>query len=221
MKEFYHQLLGLPVVEESSHRLTINVGETRITFLKAPAEEKGPFYHFAFNVRENKMLAARQWQQQRTPLLPIPETLRDPKYPDDVVHYRHWNAHSLFFFDPAENVVEYIARHDLNNAAQGDFGSEDILYASEIAFVVDNVAETALKLQEVAGVEQYKGASDQFAAVGDEHGLLIVMKRGRVVSFEAPTKKAVTVYSTTVAIRGARPTKYVFPKLPYQISVES
>ena len=76
---------------------------------------------------------------------------------------------------------------------------------------MDDVVEIAPVLKEVAGAEQTKGASDQFAAVGDEHGLLIVMKRGRVISFEAPVKKAVSIYSTKVAIRGARRTKYVLP----------
>ncbi len=221
MKEFYRQLLGLRVVEDQPGRLTIQAGETQISFLKTPAEHREPFYHFAFNIPENKVLAAYHWQRKRTPLLPIPANLRDPAYPDDIVHFRSWSAHSVFFFDPAGNVVEYIARHDLKNAAAGDFSSEDILYASEIAFVVDDVAATATMLRDVAGVEQYRRASDQFAAVGDEHGLLLVMERGRVISLEAPEKKAVTVFSTTAAIRGARHTRYDFPDFPYQISVET
>jgi catechol-2,3-dioxygenase len=220
LKKFYHRLLGLRVVEEKPERLTINAGRTRITFVPATGDAK-PFYHFAFNIPENKIVAAHQWQKKRTPLLPIPKTLRDPKYPDDVVDYRHWDAHSIFFFDPAGNVVEFIARHDLKNAVRGEFSSADILYASEIAFVVDDVAATAAKLKEVAGVKSYKGASDQFAAVGDEHGLLLVMKRGRVISFASPQKKAVSVFRTSVAVRGSRRTRYVWPRFPYDIAVES
>jgi catechol-2,3-dioxygenase len=220
MKEFYHQSLGLRVVEEKPERLTIAAGATQLTFLPQSTDKEKPFYHFAFNIPENKVLAAHRWQKERTPLLPIPRTLRDPKYPDDVVNYSHWNAHSIFFFDPSGNVVEYIARHDLDNAAPGDFDSADILCASEIAFVVDDVAGSTTKLKEVAGVEQYKGASDQFAAVGDEHGLLLVMKRGRVISFDAPEKKAVSVFATRAAVRGDRPAKYLHPEFPYEVSVE-
>jgi catechol-2,3-dioxygenase len=220
MKEFYHQSLGLGVSEAKSDRLTIEAGATGITFIQAPADGGKPFYHFAFNIPENKLLAAHRWQKQRTPLLPIPATLRDAKYPDDVVNYSHWYAHSIFFFDPAGNVVEYIARHDLKNAAAGEFASKDILYASEIAFVVDDVAAASAKLRDAVGVEQYKGASDQFAAAGDERGLLLVMKRGRVISFEAPEKKAVTVFPTTAVVRGTRPTQCVVPEFPYEISVE-
>jgi hypothetical protein len=220
MGEFYHRSLGLPVVEEKPDRLTIGAGLTRLTFLRPAANHGKPFYHFAFNIPENKVLSARQWQKKRTPLLPIPEALRDPEYPDDVVNYSHWNAHSIFFFDPSGNVVEHIARHDLRNAAPGDFGSGDILYASEIAFVVDDVAATTEHLKDIVGVGQYRGASDQFAAVGDERGLLLAMKRGRVISFEAPERKAVSVFPTAAVVGGDRRTNYVFPGFPYKVSVE-
>src|SRR5262249_47447485 len=131
-----------------------------------------------------------------------------------------WNAHSIFFFDPAGNVVEHIARHDLKNDGRGAFGSADILYASEIAWVVDDVAATGSKLKEVVGLGQYKRASDRFAAVGDEHGLLLVMKRGRVISFDAEDRKAVTVFRTAATVRGVKRTNYAFPSFPYQIVVE-
>ncbi len=221
MKQFYHVTLGLPIVEEKPNRLTIDAGLTRISFLESAEADGKPFYHFAFNIPENKILAAHQWQRERCPLLPIPERLRDAKFPDDVVNYSHWNAHSVFFFDPAGNVVEYIARHDLKNAARGDFSSEDILYASEIAFVVDDVTATATKLKEITGAEQYRGASDQIAAIGDEHGLLLVMKRGRMISFDSPQRKEVSVFATTAAVRGQRPAKYEHPEFPYELSVEN
>lgn len=217
MKGFYHRLLGLPIVQDSPAKLSVVTGQTRLTF--TPAKEGSPFYHFAFNIPENKILAAHDWQKERTPLLPIPATLRDSRFPDDVVDYSHWNAHSVFFFDPAENVVEYIARHDLKNSAKGPFTTKDILYASEIAFVVDDVAVACEKIKLAAGVEQYRGASDQFAALGDENGLLLVMKRRRMISFEAPQKKSVTVFPTKAEVRGAKASNFAYPSFPYQISV--
>jgi catechol-2,3-dioxygenase len=220
MKEFYHRSLGLRVGDEKPGRLTLGAGETRLTFVKARPDDGKPFYHFAFNIPENKVVAARDWQRERTPLLPIPARLRDPAYPDDVVDYRHWNAHSVFFFDPAGNVVEYIARHDLKNAARGPFGSGDILYASEIGLVVDDVTAAASRLKEAVGVGPYRGGSEQFTALGDERGLLLVMKRGRVISFDAEEKKAVTVFRTTASVRGVKRTKYRFPGFPYEVSVE-
>jgi catechol-2,3-dioxygenase len=221
MKAFYHETLGLRVLNEQPARLTFAAGETALTFITAASDNPKPFYHFAFNIPENKIVAARSWQQRHTPLLPIPARLRDPAYPDDVVDYRHWNAHSIFFFDPAGNVVEYIARHDLKNAAPGAFGSADILYASEIGLVVDEVTTTTLRLKETLGIDPYKGGSEQFRALGDEYGLLLVMQRGRVISFDAPETKAVSVFRTVASIRGSQQRTYTFPQFPYRVSVET
>jgi catechol-2,3-dioxygenase len=221
MKAFYHQSLGLRLLDEGPNQLTIAAGETSLTFVQAGPDDGEPFYHFAFNIPENQVLSARDWQKARTPLLPIPARLRDPAYPDDVVDYRHWNAHSLFFFDPAGNVVEYIARHDLQNARTGPFGSRDILYASEIGLIVDDVLAAASLLKQVVGVDQYKGGSAQFTALGDEHGLLLVMQRGRVISFDAPEKKAVSVFRTAASVRGVRRVQYRVPGFPYEVSVET
>ncbi len=220
MKEFYHQKLGLPVSDEKPDRLTIHAGSTRLTFVKAGAELGKPFYHFAFNIPENKIVSAWEWQRKRSPLIPIPPRLRDPTFPDDVVNYSHWNAHSVFFFDPGGNVVEYIARHDLKNAAEGAFDTKDILYASEIGWVVDDVRAMAAKLKELVGIEQYRNGGDEFMAMGDEHGLLLVMRRGRVISFDAKERKAVDVFPTTVGVRGPKRAEYTFDKFPYELSVE-
>ena len=122
MKRFYGRTLGLPILRDEPNRLDVRTGSSTIAFVPADGASDAPFYHFAFNIPENQILAARTWQLARTPLLPIPERLRDRAFPDDVVDYRHWNAHSIFFLDPAGNVVEYIARHDLDNASRAPFG---------------------------------------------------------------------------------------------------
>ncbi len=149
----------------------------------------------------------------------MPEGLHDPAYPDEVVNYGHWNAHSVFFFDPAENVVEYIARHDLKDPREGSFGSADILYASEIAFVVDDVPTAAAQLGASVGTGIYKRGSEVFTALGDERGLLLVMKRGRVLSFASPKIKEAGVYRTKAVVRGRDDEGYRFSGFPYEVEM--
>jgi catechol 2,3-dioxygenase-like lactoylglutathione lyase family enzyme len=219
MRDFYSQSMGLDVIEEKADCLAIAAGQTRLTFMSAAKDDGKPFYHFAFNIPENKLLDARTWQRKRTPLLPVPEGLQDPKFPNDVVHFRHWNAHSVFFLDPAGNVLEFIARHDLKNVARGSFDREDILYASEIGLIVDDVPAASRKLREMAGLEQYKGGDEQFTAIGDECGLLLVMKRGRILSLASKEKKAADVFPTKVQIKGLQRNEHALPKFPYELSV--
>jgi hypothetical protein len=222
MRAFYGKTLDLGILEERHDRLTIGAGETRLTFVQSSENVDGrpPFYHFAFNIPENKIVQALEWQKARTPMLPIPERNRAAGFPPEVVDYSHWNAHSIFFLDPAGNVVEYIARHDLKNGDTSPFSWADILYASEIGLIADDVPAMAKKLADAAGVMPYRGASDQFTAMGDEYGLLLVMKRGRVIDFTSNPHNAVRVYRTGVNVRGLKAAKHDLVDYPYVLNVE-
>ena len=171
MKAFYGKTLDLRLMNERPDRFTVEAGETMITFVTSAETVGGraPFYHFAFNIPENKIVKALEWQKARTPMLTIPERNRAEGFPPEVVDYRHWNAHSVFFLDPAGNVVEYIARHDLKNGDASPFAWTDILYVSEIALVVDDVTAAAAALEDVAAVAPYKGGDGDFTAMGDEY----------------------------------------------------
>jgi hypothetical protein len=222
MKTFYGKTLDLGIADQRADRFSVMAGETRLTFVQTGDTNEGrpPFYHFAFNIPENKIVKALEWQKARTPLLAIPQANRADGYPPEVVDYRHWNAHSIFFLDPAGNVVEYIARHDLKNGDSHPFGFTDILYASEIGLIVDDVASTATALKDLAGVASYRGASDQFAAIGDEYGLLLVMKRGRIIDFTGNQANGVRVYPTSVTVRGTKAAKHALSSYPYQLEIE-
>ena len=42
-----------------------------------------------------------------------------------------------------------------------------------------------------------------------------------MISFEAPEKKAVSVFPTATVVGGDRRTNYMFPEFPYKVSVEA
>src|SRR5262245_9886627 len=63
MKAFYGKTLDLRIMDEKADRFTLEAGETRITFVNSADAVDGrtPFYHFAFNIPENKILKALEW----------------------------------------------------------------------------------------------------------------------------------------------------------------
>jgi len=229
MKRYYRDVLGLSVVSESPSELTVATGSTRLTFRPAgpeqpteteqPAKKKQsePLYHFAFNIPRNKLLSARRWLLERGPLVQWPEERSDPAYPNDVRHFTNWNAHSLFFWDPAGNVLEFIARHTLaNDSADPDrFSVADILYASEIAFVVDEQSVEAHRLHDALGVPAYPKGTDSWWSMGDEHGLLLCIPRGRPFGDDAK-QVHFGVYPTEATL-AADGVNYRFEGFPYRI----
>jgi hypothetical protein len=222
MRAFYGKTLDLLIRANRPDRFAVEAGETRITFVEAASSdpEGAPFYHFAFNIPENKIREALQWQQERTPLLPVPEPYRAAGYPPDVMAHRRWNAHSIFFADPAGNIIEYIARHDLKNADTVPFSWADLLYVSGISLVVDDVAGEAARLAAATSLTPYKDSTGDAAAIGDEYGLLMLTKRGRSFDVSAAPGRAAGVYRTGITLRATKVGKHDVQGYPYQIALE-
>ena len=221
LKKFYTSLIGLPLVSEQTDRFMIHAGETTISFIKTNEKSAAPFYHFAFNIPENKILKAREWQLKRTALSETPLQLIDPSYPKDIRHFQHWNAHSVFFWDPAGNLVEYIARHDLKNTADGEFTSKDLLCASEIAFIVQDTETIADEIKSSFDLNQYRGGDENFRAIGDENGLLLVMKKGRVWESHTNISRTPNTSKTAVIIKAGKDQKWMPKNYPFEINVKT
>jgi len=213
MKKFYTQKIGLEIITESKSLLVIKAGESQIIFEYIERENYRPFYHFAFNIPENKIDKAFEWQRNRTPILHPSPT--GPK--DEITNFPHWNAHSIFFLDPAGNLLEYIARHDLDNSVEGEFSVNDILYVSEIGFVTDDVLEMGNNLMKSLEITQYQDGSSRFWPIGDEHGLLLMMQKGSMWVSNPGQVNETDIFKTEVQINKKENNQWSLPEFPYQI----
>jgi len=171
-RDFYENSLELPV-ELSSSSLEVKAGKTDIVFLQASPGFEGA-YHFAFNIPENQIHAAKEWISSRVALL------RDESGNDEF-DSKSWNSDSIYFKDPAGNVLEFIARHNLKNPMDGSFDSTRILNVSEIGLPSDDVMGLANELCTRLGLSVFmQQPNESFTPVGDDHGLFILPARDRI-----------------------------------------
>jgi hypothetical protein len=168
---FYHELLGFPAVL-SEQTLEVTAGRTQLIFKAAPVCWRG-VYHFAFNIPHNQFRQAKSWAGQRSPLIV-------DKRGANEFDFSSWNAHGLYFYDPSGNIVEFIARHDLENSSRLPFSGQSIECISEIGITVDDVPQAVKTLQSALVIAPYRDSSLTFAPLGDENGLLILVPRGRI-----------------------------------------
>ena len=172
LTEFYTRTLQLPAVVTPSDTLTCTIGVSSLTFTDA-APQQPARYHLAFNVPEHLFSEAKTWLAARVPLV-------TDAAGTDAFFFDAWNAHACYFYDPAGNLVEFIARHALHTPATKSFSSASLLSISEIGLVVDDVSATAKVIQASTGCAVYRGViNDLFTPLGNEHGLFIVVKVGR------------------------------------------
>lgn len=207
-REFYGSVLGLPVVEAGDDALAIDAGNSRLAFTQAPEGWSG-FYHFAFNIPEDQLAEAKEWTSRRVPLI-------RSNSGEDEFFFDTWNAHSFYFYDPSGNILEFIARHNLPEQSSRPFTERNILNISEIGIASDDVLATVASAQAGLDVDVYYGPpSDTFTAVGDDHGLLIIVKRGRI--WFPDTGKAADMWPVraAVSVNGRR---YELSGPPYRIA---
>jgi len=208
LRAFYADSFGLPAERTADH-LHIQVGATRLTFAQAPAGWTGR-YHYAINIPENQFAAAKRWLASRVPLL-TDTSGRDSFFSTN------WNADQCYYLDPAGHIGELIGRHTADSASAAPFGPASFLNVSEIGVAVPDVPTAVADLTARLDVAPYGDTSDTFAAIGDEHGLFIVVREGRI--WFPDTGVPALPLPFTAAVRNAQGTAYRVAATPTGITI--
>tara|TARA_R110002033_G_scaffold68543_5_gene119753 strand:- start:744 stop:1415 length:672 start_codon:yes stop_codon:yes gene_type:complete len=164
--EFYSQVLGLEIVKKSPKNVSFHIGNSLLQFEQK--KEATP-YHFAINIPANKEEEALQWLKSRITIL------KDEQ--DEIIDFRAWNAKAIYFYDQDKNIVELIARKNLKNESDQNFGPEQFLEISEIGVPTRDIESEFSILRNAMGIEIYDGGFGNFCAIGDENGLFICINK--------------------------------------------
>jgi catechol-2,3-dioxygenase len=164
--EFYSQVLGLEIVKKSPKNVSFHIGNSLLQFEQK--KEATP-YHFAINIPANKEEEALQWLKSRITIL------KDEQ--DEIIDFRAWNAKAIYFYDHDKNIVELIARKNLKNESDQNFGPEQFLEISEIGVPTRDIESEFSILRNAMGIEIYDGGFGNFCAIGDENGLFICINK--------------------------------------------
>ena len=175
-RHFYVRQLGLPLLSRSSDHLTVLIGWTRLTF-RLVDQPVAP-YHLAINVPRGSLEVVMYY---------FDFDYLDTQGPGKTIaDFPDWKAKACYFYESPEtpersNLIEFIARTDLN-LDDPNLTFNDLLQGvSEIGIATEDVGYTTEQLQRRFGVQQFdrsKPAPD-FNALGDDNGLFILSRAGR------------------------------------------
>lgn len=175
LSAFYKELMQLQTEHKNGNTITIRVGHTDLVFKQSGSAD--PFYHFAINIPANKITEAKAWLSGRTELIWMED------YKSDIANFVNWHAKSVYFFDPAGNIVELIARFDVDNKTDAPFSSAQFLSVSEVGLVIKGDAFdktiAGLLLQYQLSYFDKQAPLPQFRAIGDDEGLFIAVPEKR------------------------------------------
>jgi len=171
-EKFYTQILELNLIRKNDNYISFGVGASILTFLKS--NHLNPQYHFAFNIPDNKLDEAIRFISIKLEIIKISGH-------EIVADFVNWNAKAFYFYDNNGNILEYIARFDLNNQIDVPFGGSTIQSISEIGIVTDDVTKLTdhLLAGENLSIFPKQKRQDHFTVLGDDHGLLIIVSTNR------------------------------------------
>jgi len=204
-KEFYTKSLELKLTGNSPDSFSVQAGVSSLKFTENNLFE-APFYHFAFNIPENQLNEAIDWLNKKTKLI---EYEGSP-----VIDFPNWNAHSVYFYDPAGNIVELIARHNLNNSSNEPFTAASLLNISEVGLPVESVKDFINLAEDKLNEKLWWGNLETFAAIGNEEGLFIAVTTKRNWF---PTEKPCNIFPLQVKIKKSNSSFETLKFIPYEI----
>lgn len=130
--------------------------------------------HLAFNVPDNRFAEAMTWLRARTPLQRNPEGL------DYFALESSWQSQSVYFTGPDGLILELIGRRRLPaGTRQGAFHGSELSCLSEVGLPSHDVDAVREHAHRRFGLDPISPASAQFAPMGDDEGLLIVVAADR------------------------------------------
>lgn len=184
-KHFYTKQLAIPMISEETTQFTIQFGLTDVTFMKS-SQDEFPFYHFALNVPANQFYEAKEWIRLKVDLL-----LEDNK---DEVYFENIDAKSLYFEDPAGNIVEFICRFSDSDKNNEPFSASSLVKMSEMSLVVPNKQMALPALHDIQIYERSNKAveNDGLTFMGDSKDAtyLLFVNEGRRWFFSHKQSKA-------------------------------
>lgn len=186
-KQFYQSTLGVELVEESSTKITFRFGESFLSFIVSKVSKVA---HLAFNIPSNKINEAFSWLSDKT-------TVLDYKG-EQITTFSNWNAEAIYFYDTDGNIMEFIARHNLNIEDDLSFSATSILNISEVGIPVDDIELVYTTLKVINPLPIYDGDFNRFCAVGNEEGLFILVDRNKKQWY--PTMQKIEL--TDVIVKG-------------------
>ena len=170
-KRFYVSRLCLPMLSQSTAHLTVLVGWTRLTF-RLVDQPVAP-YHLAINVPRGSLEVLMYYYDL--------DFLSTQAIGKTIADFPSWRARSCYFYDASGNLLEFIARTDLNLDDPNLMLPDLFQSVSEIGIATEDVLHTSQQIQHRFGVKLFDKSSPvaDFSALGTDSGLFILSKIGR------------------------------------------
>ncbi len=167
-KQFYSEILEFELVLDTTEKIAFKIGESMLSFQYKKDVKPS---HVAFNIPTNLVDQAFNWLQKRVEILDYQGTV--------ITSFERWNAKAIYFYDADKNIMEFIARKDLNIESNKSFSPSELISISEMAIATDNIESIYNTINAIKPISIYGGDFSRFCALGNDEGLFILIDKNK------------------------------------------
>src|SRR5690625_291004 len=137
LRRFYMNILELNITDETEEAFSIDIGTSKLTFKQS---DKPCFYHYAINIPGNQFSMLKHRIKERIPL--------NRERGIDEVYFSSFDADSMYFEDPAGNIIELIGRRKRDLFGDPTF-AESFFNISEVGIVSSHLDDLSEEFQDI------------------------------------------------------------------------
>lgn len=178
-KAFWVETMGFELLAQGNQFFTVKIGDSRLTF-RPKSTVNPPIYHFSINIPQNQVENALDWLKNEGgkyidgPTASV-NIVRDEITNAEIINKPLYQANSVFFNDHAGNIIELIARNELDYTVDGPFTRDQFLRISEVAVITRNSRDCQTRLEEEFGAKPFLGGTSGYTQVGGVDGVLLLV----------------------------------------------
>src|SRR5690625_827779 len=137
LRRFYMNILELNITDETEDSFSVDIGTSKLTFRLS---DKQCFYHYAINIPGNQFSMLKHRIKERIPL--------NRERGIDEVYFSSFDADSMYFEDPAGNIIELIGRRKRDLFGDPTF-AESFFNISEVGIVSAHLDDLSEEFQDI------------------------------------------------------------------------
>lgn len=163
LRRFYQNILELTIITNSATSFTVSVGTSELRFVES---KHSAFYHVAINIPGNQFSQMKYWIKDKLTL--------NRQNGIDEIYFPTFDADSMYFEDPAGNIIELIGRRKRD--LFGYVTSDAFLDISEVGIVTPHMQAVGDELQD-AGIPLRHGTEidpDQANYLGKDDTFIVL-----------------------------------------------
>jgi hypothetical protein len=183
IRNFWENTIGCEVVNQTFNSFTLKIGTSLLTFKINLTNSNRPQYHFSILVPANQIENCLAWLKNGGKKQDGDEIQlwRGGETNAEIIQSPLFNSTSVYFADFGGNIIELVARRNLDNAEDGEFSANMFKEINSVSIVTKDVRSAQDLIQNNLGYKPVDRTTSGYKVMGNANGLINLVVQDRIL----------------------------------------